>query len=90
MADNWYNKDDVHYQGTHALAVTPNDGADLGSVPKALYVGGGGDITMIGTNAAPGAAGVLWKAVPAGAVLPFRPRRILATGTTATSILAIY
>lgn len=90
MADDWYNKDSVELQGTRALAVVPSDTTDLNSIPKALYVGGGGDIMMIGTNAPGGSAGLLWKAVPTGAILPFRPRRILAAGTSATNIVAIY
>lgn len=92
MADNeWQNIDRLEYQGTRAVAVTPADGADLtGGAPKALYVGVAGDITMIGMGASPTAAGVLWKTVQAGTILPFRPRRILSTGTTATNILAIY
>lgn len=73
-----------------AVAVVPADGADLTDVPTSLYVGSAGDLTMIGVDAPPAATGVTWKNVPAGTLLPFRPRRILATGTSAANILALY
>ena len=72
---------------THALAVVPDDSNALNAVPKALYVGGGGDIVMRGVN---GASDVTWKAVPAGTILPFRASHVRATGTSATAILALY
>lgn len=75
--------------GERASAITPNDAADLSETPKAIYVGTGGDIAMIGDNEAVGALPVVWRNVPAGAIVPFRPRRIMATGTTATDMLAI-
>jgi hypothetical protein len=71
-------------------AVTPSDTTDLAEYPKAIYAGVGGDIVMIGMKASAAAAGVTWKAVPQGVVQPVRPRRILATGTTATNIVACY
>ncbi len=75
---------------TRAVAVVPNDGVDLTETPRALYIGGDGNISMIGLNAPVDAPGVTWNNVKAGTIIPFRPRRIRATGTTATGILAIY
>jgi len=71
-------------------AIAPSDSADLVEVPKALYVGGAGNITMIGIDAPVGATGAVWSNVPAASILPVRPRRVLATGTTATLILGCY
>jgi hypothetical protein len=76
--------------GERAKAVAPSDTVDLADTPKALYVGTGGDIAMIGDNEPAGAAALVWRNVPAGAIVPFRPRRILLTGTTAADMLAIY
>lgn len=76
--------------GERAAAIIPSNTADLLETPKAIYVGTGGDIAMIGDNEAPGAAAVVWKNVPSGAVVPFRPRRIMVTGTTAADMLGIY
>lgn len=82
--------DTVTAPSRHGAAITPSDTADLASVPKAIYVGGGGDIAVIGVDAPANATGIIFKAVPAGTTLPFRARRVLATGTTATNLLALY
>ena len=37
-----------------------------------------------------GSADQLWKAVPAGSLLPFRAQYVRATGTTAADLLALY
>lgn len=76
--------------GERAAAVIPSNTADLLETPKAIYVGTGGDIAMIGDNEADGAVAVVWRNVPDGAIVPFRPRRIMATGTTASAMIAIY
>ncbi|PTS89224.1 hypothetical protein DBR17_03490 [Sphingomonas sp. HMWF008] len=88
MADQFSNSaDQVSAPATRAVAVVPHDGNPLTDIPKALYVGTGGDIFMRGVN---GSADQLWKAVPAGTVLPFRAQFVRATGTTAADILALY
>lgn len=65
-------------------SVTTSDGTDLPTRPRAIYVGGTGDIvaTMGGTD-------VTFKAVPVGSWLWISPTRIKATGTTATLMLAL-
>lgn len=68
-----------------AVAVTTSDTADLAAVPRALYIGVDGDITVI---MADDTASVLIK--NASGLLPIMVKRVLATGTTATSIVAIY
>ena len=88
MADQFSNSaDQVSAPATRALAVVPHDSNALTDIPKALYIGTGGDITMRGLN---GSADQLWKNVAAGAVLPFRAQYVRATGTTATDLLALY
>lgn len=69
-----------------AAAVTPNDSNDLAVTARALYVGGAGDLSLVlvGDTAA-----VTFAAVPAGSVLPLRVKRVRATGTTATAIVAL-
>jgi hypothetical protein len=70
-----------------AVAVTPNDGADLpnGFVPRALLIGVAGTI-VVRTKDNPTANVTL--TVPAG-ILPLRVVRVLSTGTTATNIVAL-
>ena len=79
--------DEVSAPARRALAVTPHDTNALTDIPKALYVGTAGNVTMRGVD---GAADQVWKNVPAGALLPFRAAYVRATGTTAADILALY
>ena len=66
---------DYHY------AITPNDGADLAFIPRAIVALTDGDVVMRDR------AGVdITYPVTAGQILPFRPVRVLATGTTATVV----
>ena len=67
-------------------AVTPADGADLAQVTRAIYVGQGGSVSV---QLASGAQ-VALAGVPAGTLLPLRARRVRATGTTASGIVALW
>ncbi len=68
-----------------AASVTPNDGADLAFVARALYVGGTGNIKID----TPNGDTVTFNAVPVG-ILPVRANKVYSTGTTATNIVALY
>jgi hypothetical protein len=70
-----------------AAAVTPHDTNDLTFTARALYVGTGGDVAAILKG---DAAAVTFKNVPAGSILPVAAKRVLATGTTAANILALW
>lgn len=70
-----------------AAAVTPNDSADLPGGPcKGLYIGVAGNVTVDMDN---GGSSILFTAAPVG-VLPIVARRVRATGTAATGIVALY
>ncbi len=69
-----------------AATIVPADGIDLQHVSRAIYVGVGGDLTV---QMASGAV-VTLAAVPAGALYPLRAARVLATGTTASGIVAFW
>ena len=67
-----------------AVAVTPHDTTELAVVTRALYVGGAGNVSLLmgdGTT-------VILSGVTAGSMLPIRVRRVNATSTTATNIVA--
>jgi hypothetical protein len=68
------------------FAVTPHNTTALAAVPKGIYVGGAGDITLRAVGAS---ADVLFKDVPVGTVLPVRAAFIRATGTDATHLVAL-
>lgn len=70
-------------------AFVPSDTADLPDTPKAIYVGTGGDLTLIAADAPGDAAGVLFRNLPSGSLLPVRARRVVATGTTAADLVAL-
>jgi len=69
----------------NAITVTASDVTVL-DTSRALYVGGTGNVAVI----MKGGQSVIFVAVPAGSVLPIRVTQVLATGTTASSILSIY
>jgi type 1 fimbria pilin len=72
---------------TDAVAIQPDDLNPLANIPKGLFVGSGGTITMRGVR---GTSDQVWTNVPSGAVLPFRAQYVRATGTTAANLLALY
>mgnify|MGYP006275013433 CR=1 FL=1 len=67
------------------LPVTPDDGADLSIVCRALYVGGAGTVTLRAIDNSQATF-----TVPGGGEIKVRTRRVLATGTTATGIVGLY
>jgi hypothetical protein len=70
----------------NAAAVTPSNSVALAATTRALYVGGAGTLTVIM------AAGqtVEFLAVPAGTTLPIAATQVMSTGTSATSIVALW
>mgnify|MGYP003644684829 CR=1 FL=1 len=71
---------------TGAYAVTPNDSTDLSQLARALYVGGAGNVALVPNR---GGTAVTFLNVPSGTILPVQAFRVMATSTTATSILAL-
>jgi hypothetical protein len=69
------------------FAVTPSDSASLPNKPRALYVGTAGNLAIRNTT---DGVTVTLVGVPAGSLLPVRPDRVMATGTTASNIVALY
>lgn len=70
-----------------AQVVAPNDGADLPDGPCiALYVGVGGNIRIITAMN----TDVTFVGVGSSGLLPVRAKKVFATGTTATNIIALY
>lgn len=68
------------------VPVTPNDSTDLPGGPcRALRVTGAGDLVFISVN-----GNTRTVPVVANEVVPWGAQRVLATGTTATGIFALY
>jgi hypothetical protein len=84
MADTFAGFASLMSQAEKWADVTPTDGVPLASVPKALWVNVAGNLAIAGSD---GVAVIF--AVAAG-LQPLRPTIVLATGTTATGIKALY
>ena len=67
-----------------ASTVTPNDAATLPVASRALYIGGQGDVVVELVD-----EGVV-TFVGATGFIPVCTRRVLASGTTATDIVALW
>ena len=68
-----------------AFAIVPHDSNPISPTPKALIIGGAGNIRLQAIDS--GAAVII--AVSAGQQLDIRANLVLATGTTATGIVGL-
>lgn len=69
-----------------AFDITKSDTAHLSPVPRALYIGGAGDVAVM---PAAGNVSVIFKAVPVGTTLYISVRQVLFTGTSASLIVGL-
>jgi hypothetical protein len=65
--------------------VTPSDTVDLAEKPRALWIGTGGNLVLRGADGE-----IATFPVGDNVMLPMAPHRVLATGTTAAGIVALY
>ena len=77
----------ISAQSRKGYTITPSDTVDLPTYAKALYIGGPGDVKVILVDDADDAPFV-FKNHPIG-YCPAQGRRVFATGTTATDIVAL-
>ena len=68
----------------NAHSITPDDNTDLPNVSRGLWVGVEGDVTVMMYS------GVTETFVGVRALLPIAVKRVLATGTTAGAIVALW
>lgn len=68
-----------------AVAVTPSDSVDIAQT-RGLYIGGDGNVSVVMA----GGRTETFAGAAAGSILPICVTRVRSTGTTATSILALY
>lgn len=69
----------------NAYAITPSDTLILATIPKYLYIGRAGNVTLRPIGAA---SDVVFENVPAGFYLFVRASHVRASGTTAAAIVA--
>lgn len=72
------------------LAIAPSDSADVLAIPSmrcvGLYVAVSGNVAAT----TPGGVSVSFESVPSGTTLDVALKRVLATGTTASGLQALY
>lgn len=78
---------DASSPAVKAAAVTPNDSVVFDPPTKSLYVGVGGDLTVL---LADDTVPVLFQAVQGGLPYPLMVKKVMLSGTTATGIVALY
>jgi hypothetical protein len=67
--------------------ITPSDTVNMAAGCRGIYVGGAGNVTLIGEdNVTP----ITFTAVPVGTFMPCGARRVMATNTTATLLVALF
>ena len=67
-------------------SITPSDTVNLPAGCRGIYVGGAGNVVAVGKDD----QALAFTAVPVGTFMPIGPKRINATSTTATLMLALY
>ncbi len=69
-----------------AAVIVPDDAIDLAQMPRAIYVGQTGNVSLR-LSAGPS---VIFANVQGGSFLPIRALGVNATGTTAGSLIALW
>ena len=69
----------------HAALVTPSDSTDLAYTTRAIHIAGAGDVSLVMDDGSQ----FTWPGMTAG-YHPVRVKRIRATGTIATGIVALW
>ena len=86
MADKYSDVDSVMASGRKGFAITPHDSTELALTPKAVWVGGAGNLVV---RLVDDSADITISGVAAGTLLPIRPK-LVKTTSTATLILGLY
>ena len=76
----------IIYSARNLEAVTPDDSTELANVSRALWVGGGGAITVLTATDQV----ILISGIAAGTLLPIQIKRVNSTNTDATLMVSLY
>jgi hypothetical protein len=86
MADKFaYQSDSAIGPARDAFALAPSDSAAISPIPKGIYVGTGGNVTL---RAVDGGADVTYRNLGDGSYIAVRALFVRATGTTAADLVA--
>lgn len=70
----------------NGFSITPSDVTAFSVDPRALYIGGAGDVAVVMR----GGPTLTFSGCAAGSILPIRVTKVLSTGTTATLIIGLF
>lgn len=70
----------------HAFAIVKSDSADFDVAVRGIYVGVTGDVAVVTVNNEV----VVFKAFPAGQIIPIMAKRVNSTNTSATDMVGLY
>ncbi len=77
--------DNATHPSRAPFTIAPHDTDELPMVPKGIYVGTGGNVTLRGVD---GASDVTYRNLPDASYIAVRARWVRATGTTAADLVA--
>jgi hypothetical protein len=69
------------------VAVTPSDTVNLDQPARAFFIGIAGDVALVPLD---GTSAVVFKNVSSGQIIPVQAKRVNASLTDATDIVALY
>lgn len=85
--DYFDGQSDAAFQpARRAFAIAPHATNEVDPLPKALYIGTGGNVTLRAVN---GSADVTFKNLASGQILDVRAQYVRVSGTTATDIVGL-
>lgn len=86
MADKFMNAADTASGPSRApYPIVPHDTNPLPFVPKGIYIGTGGNVTLRGVD---GATDVVYKNMPSASYIAVAASHVRAAGTTASDMIA--
>lgn len=86
MADKYSDVDSVMASGRKGFAITPHDSTELALTPKAVWVGGAGNLVV---RLVDDSADITISGIASGSLLPIRPK-LVKTTSTATLLIGLY
>lgn len=86
QTNRFQSSDSLTSPARNSFDIAPDDATELPELPKAIYVGTGGDISM---RLIDSAADVTFRNVPSGYILDVRAQFVRSTGTTAVDLLGL-
>ncbi|MAQ30845.1 MAG: hypothetical protein CL950_12920 [Erythrobacter sp.] len=77
-------RDSAEMPSRAPFAIDPHDSRPLASIPKGIYVGTGGDVTLRGIDAS---SDVTYRNLPDASYIAVRASHVRASGTTASNLV---